>query len=517
MLNLLLRQVHLKYVIENQVLNITTEGNARGSLTRVIHSVSDLVVPPLNDGGSDLHSLDKMLMLHMNRTGGPMTSGLSPYPGMMSLPGGQTVSSQSTGATGQGNQMNAPGMPGQANHLPTETLENKLIDLITTTVAPESWSNVGGPGTISFYPLGMQLVVNQTQDVQEQIQDLLQALCRLQDLEVAVEMRLVSVSEAFFEKIGVNFDLNILVHHDPSVQNQLLTGNFQQPGLINNFTPSKFVSGLTPAGTFTPDLNIPVNSSSFGFSNPPFGGFPGTLGADGGLSMGLAFLSDIQLFMFMEAAQGDRRTNVMQAPKITVFNGQTAFLTVNDQQFFLLGVTANFSPFGQLFFSPQQQPFPLGVTLRVTPVVSADRRFVRMNLVPSMTNLATATVPLIPVQIPIPSTFFGPGTNFSAGLPEQIFQVFFQQPTFTQITLSTTVNVPDGGTVLLGGLKTLNEGRNEFGPPILSKIPYLNRLFKNVGYGREAQSLMIMVTPRIIINEEEEQIFLGQLPAVPRP
>jgi general secretion pathway protein D len=64
--------------------------------------------------------------------------------------------------------------------------------------------------------------------------------------------------------------------------------------------------------------------------------------------------------------------------------------------------------------------------------------------------------------------------------------------------------VPDGGTVLMGGLKRLSEGRNEFGPPVLSKIPYINRLFKNTGYGREAESLMIMVTPRIIINEEEE-------------
>ena len=39
---------------------------------------------------------------------------------------------------------------------------------------------------------------------------------------------------------------------------------------------------------------------------------------------------------------------------------------------------------------------------------------------------------------------------------------------------------------------------------MLSKVPYVNRLFKNVGFGREAQSLLIMVTPRIIINAEEE-------------
>ena len=69
----------------------------------------------------------------------------------------------------------------------------------------------------------------------------------------------------------------------------------------------------------------------------------------------------------------------------------------------------------------------------------------------------------------------------------------------------TTVSVPDGGTVLLGGIKRLNEGRNEFGVPLLSKVPYINRLFRNVAIGRETDSLMMMVTPRIIIQEEEEE------------
>ena len=41
--------------------------------------------------------------------------------------------------------------------------------------------------------------------------------------------------------------------------------------------------------------------------------------------------------------------------------------------------------------------------------------------------------------------------------------------------------------------------------PLLSKVPYINRLFRNVGIGRETDSLMMMVTPRIIIQEEEEE------------
>ena len=51
----------------------------------------------------------------------------------------------------------------------------------------------------------------------------------------------------------------------------------------------------------------------------------------------------------------------------------------------------------------------------------------------------------------------------------------------------TTVSVPDGGTVLLGGIKRLNEGRNEIGVPLLSKVPYVNRLFRNVGIGRSTE------------------------------
>ena len=75
-----------------------------------------------------------------------------------------------------------------------------------------------------------------------------------------------------------------------------------------------------PAGTLTPDLNIPIRNSTFNFTTPQFGGYQ----PEAGLSLGLAFLSDIQVFMFLEAVQGDRRAHIMQAPKISVYNGQQA-------------------------------------------------------------------------------------------------------------------------------------------------------------------------------------------------
>ncbi|MGL4461948.1 MAG: hypothetical protein ACRC1K_07320, partial [Planctomycetia bacterium] len=80
-----------------------------------------------------------------------------------------------------------------------------------------------------------------------------------------------------------------------------------------------------------------------------------------------------------------------------------------------------------------------------------------------------------------------------------------QLPTVSITTVQTTVSVPDGGTILLGGLKTHQEGRNEFGTPVLSKLPYVNRLFKNAVSARVTSSLLLLVTPRIIILEEEEE------------
>ena len=95
----------------------------------------------------------------------------------------------------------------------------------------------------------------------------------------------------------------------------------------------------------------------------------------------------------------------------------------------------------------------------------------------------------IPIKfIPMDENFFGRiGVDFDSRIPMR--------------TVTTPATVPDGGTVLLGGIKRLSEGRIERGVPILNKTPYINRLFRNVGIGRETQSLMMMVTPRIIIQE----------------
>ena len=86
--------------------------------------------------------------------------------------------------------------------MPKKTLEAELIRLIVNTIKPESWDVNGGRGTIDYFPLGMALTVNQTPDIQEQVAELLAVLRRLQDEQIAVEVRVISVPQGFGDKIA---------------------------------------------------------------------------------------------------------------------------------------------------------------------------------------------------------------------------------------------------------------------------------------------------------------------------
>jgi hypothetical protein len=127
-LNLLLDQAKLAYIIRDQALQITTPEAAKGRVRTVTYSVADLVVP-------DCAVKDCALVKHA-----------------------------------------CP----QQSQAPGRTLEDLLMGLIQTTIAPNSWAQVGGAGTVQYFPLGMAIVVNQTADVQEEVAALLEALRRLQ-------------------------------------------------------------------------------------------------------------------------------------------------------------------------------------------------------------------------------------------------------------------------------------------------------------------------------------------------
>ncbi|MCA9269721.1 MAG: hypothetical protein KDA41_14675, partial [Planctomycetales bacterium] len=501
-LNHILHELRLSYVVQDEVLKVTSEQMRESDVYRAVYNVADLVIPIPNFTPSYNMGLAAALQEAHASLGVGLTGGrVNEVP--LQVAGGAQGSHTNPLALGQMN----PGMGRGRNSQPigfgpggvsggSQPDFDSLIDLLTATVEPTSWDEVGGPGSIVGFETNLSLVISQTQEVHDEIVDLLEQLRRLQDLQVTIEVRFITLSDNFFERIGVDFDFDIQDH----------TYANNNPANLINEGPSVTI-GLDPTGAPTADLDLAFNQGSFASAVPTFGGFDPATAAN----FGFAILGEIEAFFVIQAAQGDTRTNVMQAPKVTLFNGQQAYVSDTSQTPF---VTSVIPVVGD--FAAAHQPVIIvlteGTSLSVQAVVSPDRRFVRLTIVPFFSKIGavkeftfTGKKSSSSSQTAVDPDANGDNGSSSQNAADIVEGTTVQLPTFSFVTVTTTVSVPDGGTVLLGGVKRLSEGRTERGVPVLNKVPYVNRLFKNVGIGRETQSLMMMVTPRIIIQEEEEE------------
>lgn len=114
-----LREVELTFTIRNHVILITTPEAAESELTTKVYPVRDLVAYRFADAGK--HGYD-------------------------------------------------------------EDYES-LIELITTTIAPDSWDEVGGPGSIEEFENARTLVISQTDEVHRAIEPLLVKLRQVKGLQ----------------------------------------------------------------------------------------------------------------------------------------------------------------------------------------------------------------------------------------------------------------------------------------------------------------------------------------------
>lgn len=103
--------------------------------------------------------------------------------------------------------------------------------------------------------------------------------------QVSIEVRYLSISPKLLAEIGLKPDLIV-----PAAPAKRETPKFSEPAVTDDDSSIQLVSATTFIET-----KIPVSVQS---------------------------LTDAQLKRLIETAQGDRRTNVMLAPKVTLFDGQ---------------------------------------------------------------------------------------------------------------------------------------------------------------------------------------------------
>ena len=116
-----------------------------------------------------------------------------------------------------------------------------------------------------------------------------------------------------------------------------------------------------------------------------------------------------------------------------------------------------------------------GIVLDVKPTIAYDRKYITLELRPTIAQLVR----------PMPT--------FASSLAGSTLAVKIQMPTLNVRTIKTTVTVPDGGTVLIGGLKQIREKERKAETPWLGSLPIISLLFKTEGRSEETESLMIMV------------------------
>ena len=96
------------------------------------------------------------------------------------------------------------------------------------------------------------------------------------------------------------------------------------------------------------------------------------------------------------------------------------------------------------------------------------------------------------------------------GISSSQGQVTLQLPTISIFDLQTVVQVPDGGTMHLGGVQRSAYGQVDRSGAMLGGVPLAGRLFRNRAIGRSTSASNASVGVQIISLKEREQEVLRE-------
>ncbi len=368
---------------------------------------------------------------------------------------------------------------------PTVVDADKLMDIIQVNIEPDSW-DVNGT---SINPQRGVLLVRHNRLVHEQIESLLADLRQAVGIQVDVESRFLQVEDQFLEDIGV--DIRGLGNQAASgVPGRGLERNnrqnagfddFGQRSVINPATPGSIGTGTEPGFFYDDGGDGDIMARSENLFDRALGG-DGTLEGSGGLALQYAFLGDAELEIVLRAVDKQERSQLITAPRLVIYNNTRASMSVLRHTSYIRDFDVEIAQAAAVA-NPVVDVVRDGVVLDVRPVVSADRRFITMELRPTVMTL----------DLPIP-TFT---TTLGVGQPVSI-----QLPSVTLQRVRTTVTMPDGGTLMLGGMKLAQKQYQESRVPLLGNLPGLSFFFSRKGTFVQNKKIVILIRAKVVMPDE---------------
>jgi general secretion pathway protein D len=174
---------------------------------------------------------------------------------------------------------------------------------------------------------------------------------------------------------------------------------------------------------------------------------------------------------FIRAVAGNANVRVLSAPQIMAVNDQEAVINVGEQVPVRTGddgytdssTTANYNPYSTNSYTY----IDTGIVLTVTPHITAGN-VVKMDIRQEKSD------------------------------PIKTESSNIDSPTIRTRTLETKLVVPDGATVLMGGLIRTDEAEVHTGIPLLMDIPWLGALFRTNATESRRSELLVVVTVTMV-------------------
>lgn len=161
---------------------------------------------------------------------------------------------------------------------------------------------------------------------------------------------------------------------------------------------------------------------------------------------------------------------VLSRPYLLVRDGESANINAGDQVPIINSTTSSTQVPGTIQTEVQYRN--TGISLSVTPIINADG--------------------LVSLQISQETSAAKASSNIG-----------ITTPTITTRSLSTSVLAGNGQTIVLGGLIIDDLSTADQKVPLLGDLPLIGRLFQQNGESAKRTELMVLITPRIIMNSSE--------------
>jgi type IV pilus assembly protein PilQ len=330
----------------------------------------------------------------------------------------------------------------QAEAIAPTTTTRVLSYAKASTLATTLKKFLSARGDIIADDRSNQLIIRDIPSVFPVIDNLIRQLDR-KSQQVEIEARVISASRSFAQDIGTE-----LGFAGTTTSGRNIFGGAPQvgvsPGPVNTIPPPPLISVPTSTTGGGPASGLPL-ATSLGAGVPTSG-------------VGYSFRSaNFALDFFITAAETKGVGKLLSKPRIVTQNNEKAIVQ-------------------------QGVKLPIQTTINNTISVQFIDAVLKLEVTPQITAEGT-----IFMDVLVENTQIDQGIPRVQGIPALDTQ-----------SAQTKVLVPDGGTVVIGGIIVSTQNTNINEVPIVGSLPLIGNLFKRTTISIQSQELLFFLTPRII-------------------